>query len=172
MRYNTRGRSYSELGKNERAIEDYDKAIELDPDDDGAYNNRGFSYRRLGQYQRAIEDFDKAIELDPNFAGAYNNRGFSYRNLGRYQRALDDDNSETARRGINAADYVAGFPDFPCSFNDQCIKISIKLRQILQRDFLPRTYYHVRIVPDYPGPDGSLISNGITRKERSDCPLR
>ena len=33
----------------ERAIEDYDKAIELDPNDAQAYYNRGNSYGNLGQ---------------------------------------------------------------------------------------------------------------------------
>jgi len=53
----------------ERSIEDYDKAIDLDPNDAAAYNNRGFSYRRLGQNERAIEDYDEAIKLDPDNAG-------------------------------------------------------------------------------------------------------
>ena len=33
-----RGDSYGKLGQSERAIEDYDKAIELDPDNAEAYN--------------------------------------------------------------------------------------------------------------------------------------
>ena len=64
-------------------MEDYDKAIELDPNDAEAYNNRGNSYRDLGQYQRAIEDYDKAIELDPNDAEAPTHRQ-------RALRALDE----------------------------------------------------------------------------------
>ena len=55
-----------------RAIEDYDKAIELDPNDAEAYNDRGSSYHRLGQNERAIEDYDEAIKLDPDNAEAYN----------------------------------------------------------------------------------------------------
>ena len=55
-----------------RSMEDYDKAIELDPDDAATYNGRGFSYSNLGQHQRAIEDYDKAIKLDPDNAEAYN----------------------------------------------------------------------------------------------------
>ena len=67
----------------ERSIEDYDKAIELDPNDAEAYNNRGNSYSDLGQYQRAIEDYDKAIELDPDYAEARIHRQ-------RALRALDE----------------------------------------------------------------------------------
>ncbi|HIB13370.1 MAG: tetratricopeptide repeat protein [SAR202 cluster bacterium] len=33
MAYHNRGRSYDKLGQHQRAIEDYDKVIELDPND-------------------------------------------------------------------------------------------------------------------------------------------
>ena len=72
MAYHNRGRSYDKLGQHQRAIEDYDKVIELDPNNAEAYNNRGSSYHSLGQNERATEDFDKAIELDPNNAEAVN----------------------------------------------------------------------------------------------------
>ena len=49
------------------AIEDYTKAIELDPDYADAYNNRGYAYYLLEQYGKALNDYDKAIELDPNY---------------------------------------------------------------------------------------------------------
>ena len=71
-RYANRGRSYSSLDQDQRAIEDYDKAIELDPNDAEAYSDRGSSYHRLGQNERAIEDYDEAIKLDPDNAEAYN----------------------------------------------------------------------------------------------------
>ena len=51
-----RGNSYRAIGRNRRAIEDYDKAIGLDPNQAAAYNNRGSSYDAVGQKQRAIED--------------------------------------------------------------------------------------------------------------------
>ena len=69
MAYHNRGRSYDKLGQHQRAIEDYDKVIELDPNDAEAYNDRGSSYHRLGQSERAIEDYDEAIKLDPDNAG-------------------------------------------------------------------------------------------------------
>jgi tetratricopeptide (TPR) repeat protein len=58
----------------ERAIEDYNKTIELDPNYAEAYNNRGNAYSGLKEYERAIEDYNKTIELDPNYAKAYTNR--------------------------------------------------------------------------------------------------
>ena len=58
------------------AIQDYDKAIELNPNSAYAYNNRGYAKFQLQEDYQAIEDYDKAIELDPNYAQAYHyNRG-------------------------------------------------------------------------------------------------
>ena len=73
MEYYNQKKYRFELGSvGERAIENYNKAIELDPNDADAYNNRGLAYYYLEEYERAIEDYNKAIELNPNYA--YNNR--------------------------------------------------------------------------------------------------
>ncbi len=88
--YNNRGNSYGDLGQHERAIEDYDKAIEINPEYAAAYYNRGNSYGDLGQHERAIEDYDKAIEINPEYAAAYSNRGNSYGDLGQHERAIED----------------------------------------------------------------------------------
>ena len=53
--------AYHYLGQYERAIEDYDQALEINPQLAEAYNNRGLAY--LGQYERAIEDYDQALEI-------------------------------------------------------------------------------------------------------------
>ena len=42
-------------------IQEFNKAIQLDPDDSDAYNDRGHAYGLLGKYKQAIQDFDKAI---------------------------------------------------------------------------------------------------------------
>ena len=66
------------------AIEDFDKTIQLDPDDAMAYHARGIAYYNLDQAQRAIQDFDVVIQLDPDFTIAYHNRGITYSHLDQY----------------------------------------------------------------------------------------
>ena len=61
-----------------KALDDYNKAIELDPSFAFAYNGRGNVYRGFGERQKALDDYNKAIELDPSFAYAYNGRGNVY----------------------------------------------------------------------------------------------
>ena len=71
-------------------LTDYDKAIELNPDDAGTYGNRGNTDQVLGNYEDAIADYDKVIELRPNDPGAYNNRGNANAALGNYEASVDD----------------------------------------------------------------------------------
>ncbi len=80
------------LGDFSGAIQDCNKAIELNPNHADAYNNRGASKLNLGDYMGAIQDCNKAIELNPNFAEAYYNRGYSKYNLGDYMGAIQDCN--------------------------------------------------------------------------------
>lgn len=86
LHYN-RGWEYDEKGEYKRAIEDYDRAIELNPRPN-YYTNRGLAYSSLDDFDRAIEDYDEAIRLDAKHAVAWNNRGVAYEKKGDLQRAL------------------------------------------------------------------------------------
>ncbi len=61
--------------KYKEALEDFNKAIELDPYSADSYNYRGMVKYFLDDYKSALEDFDKAIALQPDYAEAYNLRG-------------------------------------------------------------------------------------------------
>ena len=76
-------------GDYDRAIADFDRAIQLKPDDAVAYANRGWAYDDKGDYDRAIADFDRAIQLKPDYADAYAGRGWAYAK-GDYDRAIAD----------------------------------------------------------------------------------
>ena len=71
-------------------MEDYDRAIELDPQDADAVNNRASAKQKLGNLQGAMEDYDRAIELDPQNAVAFNNQTYTKQNLGNMQGAMED----------------------------------------------------------------------------------
>ena len=84
-------------GQYQRAIQDYDKAIRLNPKYADAYNNRGAAYSGLGQYQRAMQDYDKAIQMWAPKASYYNNRSVAYRKMGKDAEA-DADKDEACLR--------------------------------------------------------------------------
>jgi tetratricopeptide (TPR) repeat protein len=90
--YNNRGSVYDDKGQYDRAIQDYDQAVRLDPNYANAYNNRGIAYANKGQYDRAIQEYNQGLSLDPDDAIAYNNRGNAHADKGQYDRAIQDFN--------------------------------------------------------------------------------
>ena len=86
--HNDCGAAYGQKGDYDRAIEEYTKAIELNPDLAIAYINRGDAYQCRRLFDRAVADFTKAIELKPDFDAAYANRGVAYQCEGDFDRAI------------------------------------------------------------------------------------
>ena len=84
----TRGSCYSGVDAN-RALADFNRALELDPNYGTAYNNRGMIYFDQKDYQRAIADFNRAVELGSDLTSAFNNLGLCYYQLGDYDKAID-----------------------------------------------------------------------------------
>ena len=81
-----RGDIYYAQGEYHKAIEEYTKAIELEPDYAEAYRYRGNAWARLGEFGRAIKDYRKAAYLES--AEAYYNGGNALANKGEYDKAI------------------------------------------------------------------------------------
>ena len=76
--YNSRGMAYAAKLQFDRAIEDYDRQIEIDARHPDAYNNRANAYLGKGEPDRAIQDYDAQIAINPRHRHAYANRGRAY----------------------------------------------------------------------------------------------
>jgi tetratricopeptide (TPR) repeat protein len=75
----------------DEAIKDYNKAIELNPNNDTAFNDRGIYYQTFEMDSLAIIDFTMCISINPKFSEAYYNRGLSfYTHFRDYNHAIDD----------------------------------------------------------------------------------
>lgn len=61
-----RGFVYYELTQYDKALIDYNKSLELDPESAVTYKRRGQAYLGLGQTDKAKADFEKALALNPN----------------------------------------------------------------------------------------------------------
>nr|ABZ06453.1 putative TPR domain protein [uncultured marine microorganism HF4000_010I05] len=59
----SRGITNIELGQNQRAVQDFDKAIELNPNDPMIYAYRSIAYRNLDQAANADADEETALRL-------------------------------------------------------------------------------------------------------------
>jgi tetratricopeptide (TPR) repeat protein len=89
--YYRRGMAHARTGGNfEKALADFSKAIEIDPNYAEAFHERGIAYREMKDYNSAIADHTKAIELDPNKPDSYFNRGLAFYGSGNFDRAIAD----------------------------------------------------------------------------------
>jgi len=88
--YHNLGNDYYKIGEFDKAIEHYNKALELRPDLLETYFNRGLAYTRKQMYDKAIEDLNKVIELNPNLAEAYYTRGLIYEYKQNYDKAIEE----------------------------------------------------------------------------------
>ena len=84
------GVAFFEQGRFDKAIAEFNLAIELDPDSVASYTNLGLAYDRLEDFARAISAYTRAIALDPNKPVPYYNPSFAYDDLGNCEAALRD----------------------------------------------------------------------------------
>jgi tetratricopeptide (TPR) repeat protein len=87
--YNNRGVFFGVQEQFDRAIADFEKAIELDPENPTPYYNQGLTYNDTGDTDRALSDLDHLITMKPSeIADAYQLRGSILFNRHEYARAL------------------------------------------------------------------------------------
>ena len=72
-----------------KAIQAYQKVIELDPSYVEAYNNLGVTYQIIGEIDRAFEVYERATKIDPRYEKGFNNLGTLFLLKDRYEEALD-----------------------------------------------------------------------------------
>ena len=168
--YITRGKAYGRKGDYDRAIQDFDDAIRLDPAYAKAYYNRGVAYGRKGDLGRALRDFDETIRLDPAYAKAYQSRGVAYGRKGDPDRAIRDFDEAIRLDPGNAVAYVArgrAFerkgdydrairdhgeairldPDYAKAYNNRCWVYGLSRRP---QDALSDCNESLRLRPDHP----------------------
>ena len=87
--YHKAGEDFAKAMNYADAIDQYSKAIELDPDYDKAYFNRATAYANVGDHEHAAMDFDRAIVFDEKEAELYYFSGREWYLHGSYDKALN-----------------------------------------------------------------------------------
>jgi Tfp pilus assembly protein PilF len=72
-----------------KAIQAYQKVIELDPTYVEAYNNLGIIYQATGDAKSALGAYQKATGINPRYEKGHNNLGLLFLLEGRYEEALE-----------------------------------------------------------------------------------
>ncbi|KAF0145023.1 MAG: hypothetical protein FD156_1350 [Nitrospirae bacterium] len=87
--YYNLGKIYSAKGWGDKAIENYQTALKINPDFIEAHNNLGVEYKEKGWVDKAIEHYQIAIWLGPDFSTAHNNMGNAYIAKGWLDKAIE-----------------------------------------------------------------------------------
>ncbi|NVM23139.1 MAG: tetratricopeptide repeat protein [Desulfobacterales bacterium] len=85
-----RGDSCVDVGQFEKAIDEYSKAIDKEPESAEAYVRRATAYAELGDFERALQDFKKAINTNPEEAYYHYNMSLAYDGLGDIDKSIEE----------------------------------------------------------------------------------
>ncbi len=88
--YYNRGTEWANQGNHDRAVADFNLAIEFDPKLTVAHYNRALSHSSLGQPDRAISDYTSVLQLNPKDMNALIGRAVESTVTGDHKRALAD----------------------------------------------------------------------------------
>lgn len=71
-------RYYQDRGMHREAIEQFGKALQIDPAHWRSHNGLGVSYEYVSDHPRAVQSFERAIKANPASHVPLNNLGYSY----------------------------------------------------------------------------------------------
>jgi DNA-binding response OmpR family regulator len=107
--WHDRGVCLRELGKDEEALKNFDKAVELLPNEEELLFSRAEMLRRIGilrgqknALEAAVKAYNKLLEINPNQAEAWNSLGSCMNELGKSElsRQYYDRSGDLMRRNI------------------------------------------------------------------------
>lgn len=103
------GRAAIELGRNrnDEAIGDYTRALDIDKAMLGMHAGRALAWQRKGEYTRALQDYEAALRQNPNDAFVFNNRYLIFVARSDWPNALADLDEAIRCWPENAAAFVS-----------------------------------------------------------------
>jgi cytochrome c-type biogenesis protein CcmH/NrfG len=114
------GNDYFDTRQPQKAIDAYERALELRPNNPNVLTDQGVMYRDVGQFQKALANFQRANQADPKHVQSLYNMGVVYLNdLRQPKKAIEmwnkviqiapqSEQAQQARVGIEEAKKVGG----------------------------------------------------------------
>jgi serine/threonine protein kinase/tetratricopeptide (TPR) repeat protein len=87
--YTCLGMVYNATGQYEQAIDQFQRALKLDPNNDDVYRGLAFAYEHVKRFDEAESIYRRAIAMRPQYASGYNWLGRFLHERGRYAEAIE-----------------------------------------------------------------------------------
>jgi tetratricopeptide (TPR) repeat protein len=88
--YFASGRTAYDQENYRQAIEQFTKALQVDPKDPLIYYHRGLAYVAQDDFAEALADFTETLKINPKNPMAHYHRGIAHRLLGQHDHAIED----------------------------------------------------------------------------------
>jgi len=140
----------SRAGREEAAIADLDRALEIEPNNTFALLKRGSTYLEQGKFSRAVQDYRRALEIDPTMIEAYYGRALAYGQMDEHARSIEDYNR------ISSLD-----PDFSAAYFNRALAYEF----MGDMDRATREYATLYALdPDFPGLKSRMQQLGLLQQ--------
>ena len=106
--YSLRGDCKYWLEQYDDAIEDFNKALELEGDNVTDLKNRAKTYYQMKEYEKALDDFNKVLEIDPEYEIDYFEKAYSEYKMKQHKEAIDD-----------YTKYLSDYPESANAYNNR-----------------------------------------------------
>ncbi len=103
---NYQGVFYEQMNQSEKAIDSFEQAIKISPQNPNYYNSLSSALQNIKRYDRALAAINRAIEIAPR-SSWYINRGNIYKDLKKWDLALADYNQALVLNPNNPRAYIA-----------------------------------------------------------------
>ena len=84
------GMRHSEAGRYDQALQAFDQALKLKPNDPAIITYKATVYYAKGNHAQALQLCEQALKLNPNFGRAYYQRGMIFEKQEKYDQAVAD----------------------------------------------------------------------------------
>ena len=101
----SRGAAYLQSDKINRAVDDFDHAISIQPSRARAYHMRALAHDKQGDNKAALSDLNQAIDLDPDYGAAFRSRAMVLDKIGRQDEAVEDMRTATHLTELRLAEF-------------------------------------------------------------------
>lgn len=132
----SKGVAESKKENYKKAVDYYEKAVQIDPEFAFAWDNIGLAYRKLGDYDKALNAYNKSLEIDPYGLMPLQNMAIVYRFKKEYDKAIDaykrlaaiDKNNPEVFYGIGQI-YTAFLNDHEKGLDNMCKAYNLYIEQ-------------------------------------------